>query len=33
MDVENIIMWGGARIVYAINPDGSPNLEPIDSNL
>ena len=27
LDVENDIMWGGARIKYAINPDGSRNLE------
>lgn len=32
MKVETDIMWGGARISYAINPTGSRNLEPKSLN-
>ena len=28
LDIENDIRWSGARITYAVNPDGSRNLEP-----
>jgi hypothetical protein len=32
MTIETDIMSGGARLTYAINPDGSRNLEPKDSS-